>query len=157
MYITYLHTCVNLYVTLFQMTKVCFVSTLTLELLMASHFKYSSLSGKKRYVFGYNCLSMYYYYMYVELVITHVMNHKVFGSEGEPIDQARIIALRPQVDSQLHSEMQVFLKRVATDCDLMNFYQTYVKCCEHVLERQSTFKLIKVSSPLCVCVFASIV
>ena len=62
------------------------------------------------------------------------------------MDQARIIALRPRVDPQLQSEMQVFLKRVATDCDLMNFYRTYSKCCQHVLERQTTSKLIKVSA-----------
>ena len=69
----------------------------------------------------------------------------MLNSEGEPIDYARIIALQPQVDPQLQGEMQVFLKRVSTDCDLMNFYQTYSKCCQHVLERQTAFKMIKVS------------
>ena len=76
------------------------------------------------------------------IVDLHTM--QVSGGKEESIDQARIIALRPLVDPELKSEMQIFLKRVATDCDLMNFYRTFVKCCQHVLERRNTFSRIMV-------------
>lgn len=86
------------------------------------------------------------------VVTVHVHIHSTFEcqiSYGEEVavDEARIIALRAQVDPNLRAEMQVFLKRVTTNCDLMHFYQTFVKCCDHVLERRNTLSRLKV----CTC------
>lgn len=70
---------------------------------------------------------------------------QVSHCEEDCLERARIIALRAKVDPDLHNEMQCFLKRASTDCDLMNFYQTFVKCSEHVLERRTTLNKLKVS------------
>ena len=65
--------------------------------------------------------------------------------EEATVHGARIIGLRAKVDPTIRTEMQVYLKRASTDCDLMTFYQTFVKCSRHVRERRTTFNSLKVS------------
>ena len=84
-------------------------------------------------------------------------SYQISHGEEDCIERAKVVALRAQVDPGILNEMQVFLKRVSSDCDLMTFYQTFVKCCHHVRERKNTLKKLKVTlltyTLLYVCIY----
>lgn len=61
----------------------------------------------------------------------------------EPPDKAGIVALRAVVDPRLQKDLHSFVMRVSRDCNLMMFYQTYVKYCLLVHERRETFTKAK--------------